>query len=480
MPELVKDISELLKSDKIDDITQAEKLIDSGAYDESGKLIEQPGQPEPPVQQQVEQPPVVEQQVAQNPEQPQQPTSPETPQNNPNYEYKDYHGNKQVFDDTDGFLGSKNIDTFKKRFVDSQTYSQTLLKEKRVVQAEKRRAEANANKLQQEIDRYKNQSYQQTVQPESQQPVAPQPTQPVYQQPGIAPNRPDVDEDPANWTVEDSQKMKRWGMDLSSYTSQVGSQTQNLSNKYDNVDKRIEEQDQKIASLEQDKKEIQFKQAEDKYWTEINSLSSKVDKFKLPQNLNIKDVHGQILNWTDAAATAAGIYQSGDDEYSKQAYEQQRDDLVQRYLEKDPQAQEQLKNVMPPQGYQQYFNMVDLNRQRQDLINSNELGQNASLEATYAFLNFKNGNMNQTFNDVQKDSMIQGQQAVFNAMAENQQQFASTLPNDPKIQQEPQSSEQRMAEVLGMDYGKVEADPKLKQEYDKYMEAISGADLSQQ
>jgi len=461
-------VKELLNSNDPDDIAKAEQLLDSGDYDgESGELIaqqslppeQQPAQEKEPVQQQ--QDPTQQQQSAQPPE--------------AKYEIKDYHGKTMTFDDSDGFLGSKNIDTFKKRFVDTQDFTQKLLAEKREVNAERKKAENEAKRLKYEFDQYKQQQAQ-----SAQPPVQPQTQQ--QQQPGqpeaININRPDVPEDPANWSIEDSGKIKDWQENLSKYTTNIGAQTQDLSKNYENVNKTIQEQQELISLLKQEREDKQFQDQENSYWSDIDNLSNKVDSFKLPENVIMKNVHSQILAWSENAAAAAGILQQGDDEFSQDTYVQQRDDLVQRFVDGDQEVTDKLKSVLPPQGFKQYFGMVDLNRKRQSLIDKNVFAQNSTLEDTYAYLKYKDGSMDKTFNQVQKEAMINGQQSVLNAMAQTQQQFANTLPNNPNIQTDPQSSEKRMAEVLTMDPAIVEGDPKLKLEYDKYLELASSGDLS--
>ena len=438
--EQTQNIKELLTSDNPTDLFKAEELLNSGKYNtETGDLIKEPEQSG----------------INQEPEQSEINQNKEIPK----YEIEDYHGNKKLIEDPDGFFGRKNLETLKKSYIDSQKFQQTLLREKRSERAEKLRIKAEKDDLEKRLKEFEE-KINNNIQEKK-------------EQPGFGIKKPTLPDDPAEWTDEQSMEFAAWRDSISDYATTIDSTSRKLESKYENIEKTLQDYQKEIELLRSEREKKEFENVNNGYWKDVDNIAKKYDEFKIPENKSIKDIHEEILRWTEDAATSSGIMQEGYDETSQKIYAEQRDEIIQRYLDGDITIKEQLKNVPPPEGYEQYFKMVELNRKRQELINSKELGQNASLESTLALLKYKDGSLDKTMNNIQTQSMIQGQQNVFNAMKETSEKYASTLPNDSRIQQDNRNSESRIKEVLSMDYGIIESDPKLKNEYESYLEKLS-------
>jgi hypothetical protein len=364
-----------------------------------------------------------------------------------------YNGEEVEIDDEDKFLGHKNFGSLKfaaaqsrvrskkleeqlaeaKRFAEDRNnqtveYQQKYSNLEKELAAERKRAEDLLTKINQQV---------------APAPVASVPVQDVQIEIGDAPVYPEIPDDPTDWTSDDAKKDKAYKKELTEYNKKMREAITSLSKAKpavvaqipDDVKKKLEEFDSLKKDFDTRKQEIasekatfEAKKKSKEYWDSLESFQKEHAEYKT--NKPVEEKHKEILSWMDKIAEANGISKPlGATAEQASTYENAKNDIVYKFLHNDEQVVANANGVEHPEDYQQYFQLAELVKKRNEYIQSGELGNAASLDSAFALMMHKEGRLTDSVNSLATDERSKGAKAVLDSIRNVDATYARTIPN---------------------------------------------------
>jgi len=415
--------------------------------------VQQPVQQQvPPVQQQVQQQqPPIQQQTQEQAQQ--------LVQQQKTLYNIDYNGKQVGINDSDGYLGYKSVDGMKKSLAHTKTFSDQVLSEKRVLND-------TVLDLQAKIAGYEAQKQ---VPPPVQQPITTQVDVQQNQNQLVPPAYPtDLPKDTMEWTDEDHNKFAQ-------YNRLAVEHNQNITNKIFTLEEKINNNDQFIQSQKTFEEQRKVQEQQKQRWDGMQNFRLSHSKYN-ESNRTLDEIHSDMTKWANNAAAAAGIYAKGQDEASIADYNMRKENLVERFRQKDPDTVNHINTVTPPpEGYGDYFHMVNLVNKHEDYKANGVLGNNSTLDQAFYLENINNGTLDKTVEQKSVAAHKEGQNSFVNAIQQQQQTYAQPLAVQPNNEPPPQQTNN---DILKMPYDQVANNPELKEQWDQATIRVSMAQFN--
>lgn len=364
-----------------------------------------------------------------------------------------YRGSEKQLDDNNGLLGYDNTGALKKAFAHQKYYIGDLedRSEQNRLQAEAKAAENET--LKKQLEELK-QAAQQTVTPEKKEETVVEiqkvdrPTFPV--QPVLSTN------DPLDYTDDDRKALEGYNQDIVEYNKQMDGYLDYLENRpvqvaenpeIEQIKSELNATKQVIDKFNESQKNIDQEKADFDFWTGISKFQDAHSEL-FGTSKPIADLHKDVEVWMDRLTQALGSQKPltpyNPNEVSWQNYEAAKANNVRRFLDGDQEIVQNAEGVSPPEGYENYFKVADIQKAKDRLVSEGILGKNASLEEAYLMELRNNGDLDSGISEVQQTSVQQGIDAMSDAIKQ-QELYATTIPNNI-------ASESTPSEVSQEDY----------------------------
>jgi len=368
-----------------------------------------------------------------------------------------YRGQEVVKEDTDGFLGRKSLDDLKKAKLHADAHIDHVETELEAYRRRVAEYEATINDLKSKP--------QAAPQPETVDPAAvsvKKPVAPVFQ-----------NADPTYWTPEEATAHMQYLKDVDVFLGSINNSTNpKMQELEDTIKKMREEQSSRFGEIDRAKQAIQTEQAESNYWTGIESFRNTHPEFK-KKNIPIKDLNHEVNKWGERLAIAAGYtlpHNPSQDDYSK--WESTKISVMDKYLAGD----ESLKSthLSPPEGYEEVFELVNLERSRNKLISEGILGEKATLHEVFLYNQDKDGRLDSSITALEKAARVKGAQTVLAVARHQQAENATTLPDNAgsKPMTLSQFSQQEIDEIIMAHPLVLQSNPELRAKKEMIMKLL--------
>lgn len=274
--------------------------------------------------------------------------------------------------------------------------------------------------------------------PAPQPPVAPQqqqqppvaPLQPQQFQPTALPSMPDMPvppvlpANPADRTMDHDKLEEDYNNEMRGYHGKMVTYNQAVGTQQQQIAQVIYDNQQREASNQQ----TVAKQAqEETYWAGIGSFQTTMGEFKT--KTPIKELSQKAIGFEENIARAVGLVDIGDG-----LFDQKLDLYVDLLQAGDPGMTNiaKVNGIQTPEEYGKYRELLDLDMMRYQLIQSKQLGPEATLETVYAISRMQSGDIQEAISQSAVDAATQTAKDAGRAIRDAQQapQPVSTRPQD--------------------------------------------------
>jgi hypothetical protein len=355
--------------------------------------------------------------------------------------FKDkFHGQEFEIDDTDGFLGYKDLESLKKENAHKRLYLAELEKKER-------EAREGIGQRDRELENYKRQ-YKEAqdklaalqVKPATPvQPIAEAKPEPKVELPK-APKKPEAKFDPLD---EESQVVwQKYFDDVSEYNQKVDGYLQNFKpeirteipqefkSEVESLRSKVNEYEQLFTSTKEQNKKAEFDGALAKKWNERAEFQSTHKDFATVKPL--KEIDKELLVWSDRLANLNGIQQPSKPFNNQDPdwinYENQRFGLINKYMAGDQKVVEAAGTFTPPEEYKNFAAVIELEEKKRKMIEDGILGPKATLHDAFLKDFDSSGKMAETIGAVEKENLLRGAKSVTEAIDGAKRDFAVSLP----------------------------------------------------
>ena len=358
--------------------------------------------------------------------------------------FKDkFHGQEFELDDSDGFLGRKDLSTLKQENAHQRLY---------VTEVEKREKEAKllADQYFREAAELKRQADDYKAKLEAATKAAPvAPAQPATEaKPEPKPELPKSPKKPAtNFDPLDEASQAEWQKyfdDSAIYTEQVQGYLQNLKpeirneipqefkSEVEQLRNKVNKYEQHFSTVEENTRKSAVEDAMAKQWNTRAEFQNTHKDFSTTKPL--KQIDKELLGWSVRLAALNGLnepgkpYNTQDSDWAN--YESSRRDLILKYAAGDQKVVESAGTFTPPDEYEKYLAVFDLENKRQKMISEGVLGPKATLHDAFVKDFDASGKMAETLGAVEKENILRGANGVKNALESVKRDYATQLPED--------------------------------------------------
>ncbi len=397
-----------------------------------------------------------------------------------------YHGSDIEYDDSDGYLGRKDLDGLKKANAHARAYIEDL--ERQVAESNQNLMSMQSQQPQESKDtfldsqgqnNYSQQENQQTGQNEQPSSNSESPNVDFPE----APEMPDLPADQLDWTAEQSKQFQDYLKKNNEYQRKMAEYLKSgrgmgRTDDIEELKNTIKKQQEVIDKVQKDYSEKERSTEEEKYWSTIENFRNSHKEYKgAPKD--IKSLHHEVNKWLDRLANSTGN-PFPRNETEKSRFENTKLVLAQKYLDGDPSVTE--LGVQPPQGYDEYFKLAELMNKKQDFVNQGLLGKNASLHDVWLLEQDRSGTFQNGFEQAENNAMVEGKNSAVRAMADRNQRYANNIPNNANsVPETPsdsnseftQMSNEEVNQLLSMTPEQMQvADPTVLQKREKLLNSI--------
>jgi len=332
-----------------------------------------------------------------------------------------YKGTDVERDDSDGFLEMKNSAELKKSWIHKDLTIEEL--EKRVKEARSFAAARERESLELKTQ------LEAATKPHEKPPVVEQPKPvippaPIVERPKVPDIQMIVDlpDDPTDWTPEQGKQFKAYQRQKAEYDLKMADYVESLRSQPsvapvikqeipDDVKNALKELD----IIRAERAAMEQKAVAQNYWKGVEEFQKKHKEFAFKSNP--EELHAKVIAWMDKLAEGLGApkpYQQGGPEWNN--FIQKRDEYVGQYLKGDKAIIEKATGIEPPEDYDKYFRIAELERTHASLKNDKTLGPNSTLHDAYIKHLDITGQMEQGVNSLMADQFSKGADAITNVL----------------------------------------------------------------
>jgi hypothetical protein len=132
--------------------------------------------------------------------------------------------------------------------------------------------------------------------------------------------------------------------------------------------------------IENEKRKIAEEKADIAHWKQFSDFQDKHPTYKTV--VPLRQLNDDMNDWMDKVAAANGVsVLEKEKDYGE--YSKRRAQAVMNYLNNDSQTIENAKGLPPPEDYQTFFKLLELNNAKRRYVDNGELGSGASLDRVY-------------------------------------------------------------------------------------------------
>lgn len=396
-----------------------------------------------------------------------------------------YRGKPVEIDDSDGFLGRKDVNGLKKANAHARAYIQDIErqiaeKEQELKEARQERAQWQQHGSQNYRQSDQNSSLEQPAQQSSQQPEQSNSGQQEQdsQEEGLQPpDAPVLPSDPYDWTESDVNSFNEYMKKNRDYQAKMakylsGTKGSGDDNKIAELENKIKEQQTIIDRVNQDYQEKERQSKEKSYWDTIENFRNNHKEYR-EANKNIRNLHQEVDTWMNRLANSMGYNHPYDRDVKLK--------LAQQYLNGDTSVTN--TGTAPPEGYKEYFKLAELMGKKQEYVNDGMLGQNSTLHDVWLLEQDRNGLFQSGFEQAEKDALNEGKSSAMRAISGRQQNNAKNIPNNANTMppensnQNDQVSQQEANQLLNMSpEDLMKASPEVRQKRNMLLKQFSNVE----
>jgi hypothetical protein len=340
-----------------------------------------------------------------------------------------FHGREIDADDEDGLLGFKTVNYLKR----AKIHGDLRIKELKEQENEARIQAAKAHQQLRELQK----NYEEIVKKQKEKPV--QTEEPPKQI--EKPKYPDLPADKELWGEEEYGELEKYNTKYSEYLENIAKSSgvskdtissiveEKIKTIKDDLAQKIKDTEAYLVEVKKQREAEENQKIEDDYWKKIESFQSQSpDAFKTRKP--VREIHKELLSFMDRIAYAHGLKKPYDeDSQDYVTYTDKRAALMNGWLEGNKDILIRTQGIDPPEEYETYFKIGEIEKKRKELIEKGELAQNASLRLAYLYDLDSSGELSQNLNDLrfaERNTVLKDLGKAVNDSA----QYASTVPNN--------------------------------------------------
>jgi hypothetical protein len=392
-------------------------------------------------------------------------------------------GQKIEYDDDDGWLQYGSPGRVKKALI----HKEEEIKRQREIQKKTREDVEAAVRRQLELEA-KLKEYETNFRKQPQQPT--QHEQRVEQKPVAnvdrpsPPVEPDLPDSNLDWDDSHHAANKKYKAEKAAYENkrdeyyesllqQRPQQSDNKElqelrerlNKTEQVARDLADKNKK-ESAEQERRRAENENKE--YWVSLDKFRSDHKDYGDPETKDILSIHSGILGWMGNLTSHFGVQKpyTPFDPTNKDwiDYKVEEADLVNRFLSDDPDIVRQVesdKTLVPPEGYKEYYDLLNLIQFKNKMVSDGELKENASLHTAWVLKADKDGTLNEGIQNIQKNAIKDASKNVIDVLTDNFANNATRLPNDDSKGNAVLSIDEERKILSEVSLSELRKDPKL-------------------
>lgn len=388
-------------------------------------------------------------------------------------------GKEIAVGDDDNYLGYGKFGRMKKAFVHNREevkHSYSLIEEAKKAAQEAVKAKLEAEEKLKELEAAKP-------------PVTPlKVEEPKALSVPVVPEYPEaLPASSVDWDEGHQELYKRYRSDKNKYDADFSEYVANLKGAgiSKEAETRLAEAEAKIAELnaEKEKGDTRLKQEEidnlnKDYWSNLDSFRNKhKGEFGDSEKTKITDLHDGVVKWIEKFVGAHGIQKP----YTPQTtdapewieYRNSEAEIVNKFLSDDPDTVKIAENseaLKPPEGYEEYYRLLNLMQYKEDLVKSGELSEKASLHSAWLIKADKEGYLDKGIGDIQKNAVANAADAVLNTLQKEHKENAINLPNDQFQNPAAATTKADIERILKLSPFELQANPELRALHSKLIQ----------
>lgn len=334
-----------------------------------------------------------------------------------------WQGNKVEREDSNNLLGYKNTGELKAALIKAQLRLNELDNHSSSLSSRLRDAE-------EKIKAFSQRPVQ--PQPQPQQPAYRPPAQPAVSKPTPPPMPTLSTNDPTLYTEDDIKAVEDYRKatndfhqkltDYVAYLETRPSQQGNLSKEFEKTDARLKKLEEGKEAFDAEKKRLDDEKLDFDHWKQFSDFQDKHPTFKT--SMPLKQLNDVMNKWIDSVAAANGIKPpEGDEGYGE--YRQKRAQVIVNYLNNDSQTIQNAQGLQPPEDYQIFFKLLEINNARKRF---QEQGLNGNLHQTYVLMKDESGEIEQGLDTIRVNERTKAAEQFANGVQEHQQHAVNIDP----------------------------------------------------
>jgi hypothetical protein len=194
--------------------------------------------------------------------------------------------------------------------------------------------------------------------------------------------------------------------------------------------------------------------AQNAYWQSFRDFQKAHEDYATP--IDIVELNVKVKTWMNRLAYVNGYdLKPGATAEEKARYETAKRQLAFRYARGDKEVLANSEGTPPPEGYEAYVRVANLDKIRKDLINQGILAQNATLQEAWV-LHYSGTAMEEDVREMEAAAAAKGGKDAVKALETHQSDHARNLPNDlpagqaPAAGKEGEFSPEQIKDLLSM------------------------------
>jgi hypothetical protein len=392
-----------------------------------------------------------------------------------------YRGADVELDDSDGFLGYKDVENLKKENAHKRLYlTEVEGKEKEArekVAAVTREVEETKRLLKEAQDKLAATPAAPAAAAPSAAPVSPEPKPEVPK----APKKPSKKLDPLD---EESQgEWQKYFEEASDYQVKVEAFLSNMKpevraeipqefkTEFESLKTKVAGYEQHFSTAKSQKEKDDADAARTKMWNARAEFQSSHNDYATAKPL--REIDRELIVWSDRLASLNGLTQPSKP-YNLQDpdwfnYEKTRTELIGKYANGDQKVVESAGTFVPPEEYKKFIAIMELELKRKQMVDEGILGQKATLHDAFVKDFDASGKMAETLSAVEKENLIKGVKGVTQALDDVRNNTAVVLPpevggkgNESAPADIKNLSKEEREKILGATVAELRADPELR------------------